>query len=69
MSNVIQFLAAMGSDSGHFSAAEYAANVTGLGLPDAYERALIDRDTGALSVLLRGRESMRCIVWPTEAST
>ncbi len=69
MSNVIQFLAQMGSNAGNLSRTEYAATVTGLGLADAYERALIDRDPGALNVLLGGRESMRCIVWPTEACT
>lgn len=69
MSNVIQFLAAMGSNPGKLSPAEYAATVTRLGLDDAYEQALIDRNPSALNALLGGRESMRCIVWPTEACT
>lgn len=66
MSNVIQFLAEMGSRTGKLSTAEYAATVTSLGFDNAYERALIDRDPAALNELLGGRESMRCIVWPTE---
>ncbi len=68
MSNVIEFLAAMGRRPGTLSAAEFAATVTSLGLDHACERALIDRDVGALNQLLGGREGMRCIVWPTEAS-
>ena len=44
MSHVIQFLAAMGRNTGKLSAVEYAATVSSLGLDRPCERALIDRD-------------------------
>jgi hypothetical protein len=69
MSHVIQFLAAMGSSPGKLSAVEYAATVSSLGFDLPCERALIDRDPATLNELLGGRESMRCIVWPTEGFT
>ena len=69
MSHVIQFLAAMGRNTGKLSAVEYAATVSSLGLDRPCERALIDRDPAALNELLDGRDNMRCIVWPTEGFT
>jgi len=69
MSHVIQFLAAMGSDSGKLSAVEYAATVSSQGFDHPCERALIDREPAALNALLGGRHDMRCIVWPTEGFT
>lgn len=68
MSNVIQFLAEMGSNPGMLSAAGYAANVSALDVDAAQRQALIDKDQSALNGLLGGREKMRCVIWPVEAS-
>lgn len=61
MSNVIQFLEAMGSRPAP-SAAEYAAIVAGLEINDAQRRALLDADHAALNALLDGRAKMYCYV-------
>ena len=68
MSNVIQFLAAMGGGPGKLSAAEYAANVSALDVDAVQRQALMDRDQCALAGLLGGRAEMRCLVWPVEPS-
>jgi hypothetical protein len=67
MSNVIQFLEAMGSNRlTHVSTAEYAATVAALDVDDSQRRALLDRDLDALNGLLGGREEMLCSVWSPE---
>lgn len=68
MSNVIQFLAAMGGSPANLSAAEYWANVSALDVDAAQRQALMDRDQCALSGLLGGRAEMRCLVWPVESA-
>jgi hypothetical protein len=68
MSNVIQFLAAMGGNPDILSAAEYSAIVSALDVDAAQRQALMDRDQCALARLLGGRAEMRCLVWPVEAS-
>lgn len=67
MSNVIQFLEALGSKPAP-SAANYAANVVALDIDVTQRQALLDRDQTALNGLLGGRDEMRCVVWPVEAS-
>jgi hypothetical protein len=56
MSNVIQFLEAMGSKQ--LSAAEYAASVAALEVDAPQRQALLERDQSALNDLLGGRDSM-----------
>lgn len=68
MSNVIQFLAEMGSNPRMLSAAEYAANISALDVDAAQRQALISMDQSALNGLLGGREEMRCVIWPVDAS-
>lgn len=60
MSNAIQFLQSMGSDSAlaRTSVVDYAAAVAALDIDDAQQRALLDRDQAALSGLLGGRARM-----------
>jgi len=65
MSNVIQFLVAMGANP-VMNAAEYAASVVTLDADDLQRQALMERDQDTLNKLLGGREQMRCIVWPVE---
>ena len=69
ISNVIQFLEALGSNAAltKLSAANYAANVAALNVDDAQRQALMDRDQGALNGLLGGRKKMRCMIWAPEA--
>ena len=68
MSNVIQFLEALGSNpaSTRLSAAEYSAAVAALDVEDLERQALVDRDQHALSGLLGGRYEMMCILWPAD---
>ena len=71
MSNVIQFLEALGSNPAltKLSASEYAATVAALDADDAQRKALIDADQAALSGLLGGRQEMSCLVWPADEPT
>lgn len=64
MSNVIQFLEAMGRNPGVHgtSAADYAATVALLEIDGAQQKALLDRNPVALNGLLQGREKMFCMV-------
>ena len=64
MSNVIQFLEAMGRNPGlsRLSAADYAASVAALDLQDEQRDALLTRDQDALNGLLGGRTKMYCYV-------
>lgn len=57
MSNVIQFLEAMGSRPA-LSAVEYAAAVEALDAGTVQRQALLDRDHVALNELLDGRPKM-----------
>ena len=61
MSNVIQFLEAMGRNPA-LSAAEYAATVAALDANDEQRQALLDRDHAALNQLLDGRAKMICMI-------
>lgn len=63
MSNVIQFLEALGSTSVKLSPTEYAMNVATLEVEESHRKALMDRDQDALGTLLGGRPGMRCIIW------
>lgn len=60
MSNVIQFLEAMGRNPGVHgaSAADYAASVALLDIDGAQRQALLARDPWALNGLLEGRAKM-----------
>lgn len=64
MSNVIQFLEAMGRNPGvhGLSAADYAASVALLEIDGAQRQALLDRDHSVLSDLVDGRPRMMCYV-------
>ena len=64
MSNVIQFLEAMGRDPGVHgaSAADYAASVALLEIDGAQQQALLTRNPAALNDLLDGRSRMFCFV-------
>lgn len=64
MSNVIQFLEAMGRNPGvhGLSAADYAASVALLEIDEAQQQALLDRDHAALNDLLEGRPKMMCYI-------
>lgn len=64
MSNVIQFLEAMGRNPAVHgaSAADYAATVALLEIDGAQRRALLDRNAVALSGLLEGRTKMFCMI-------
>lgn len=65
MSNIIQFLEAVGSRPA-LSIAEYAATVAALDTDATQQQALLDRDHAALNRLLAGREKMVCAIWPVE---
>jgi len=59
MSNVIQFLEAMGKTSAaRFSDAEYAAAIAALDVDDAQRQALLTRDHVAINDLLGGRAKL-----------
>jgi len=60
MSNVIQFLEAMGRNPGVHgtSAADFAATVALLEIDGAQQQALLDRNPAALNDLLDGRSTM-----------
>ena len=64
MSNVIQFLEAMGRNPGvhGLSAADYAASVALLEIDGAQQQALLDRNPAALNGLLEGRAKMFCMI-------
>ena len=64
MSNVIQFLEAMGRNPGvhGLSAADYAASVASLEIDDAHRQALLDRDHAVLRDLVDGRPQMMCYI-------
>lgn len=64
MSNVIQFLEALGKDPSlaRFSPDAYAAMVASLDADDSQRQALLDRDHAALSDALGGRRLMFCMV-------
>lgn len=71
MSNVIQFLESLGSNAAltRLSAAEYAATVASLDVHVGQRKALLDRDVDALSGLLGGRETMRCLIFQGESGS
>jgi hypothetical protein len=60
LSNVIQFLEAMGRSP--VSTAEYAASVAALNIDATQQQALLSRDHAALSGLLDGRKKMYFMV-------
>ena len=64
MSNVIQFLEAMGRNPGvhGLSAADYAASVALLEIDGAQQQALLDRNAVAINDLLEGRSRMFLLV-------
>lgn len=66
MSNVIQFLEALGSNPAmtKLSAAQYAATVATVDADDMQRQALLNRDHAALNDLLGGRAEMRCVIFP-----
>lgn len=68
MSNVIQFLEAMGSNPAmtRLSARDYAATVAALDVDAEQRQALVDRDPAALNNLLGGRATMLCTLFPSE---
>lgn len=70
MSNVIQFLEALGSNPAmnRMSPGDYASSVAALDADDSQRQALMNRDHATLNDLLGGREGMRCIVWQVEAN-
>ncbi len=61
MSNVIQFLEAMGRKPA-LSPADYAASVAALEVDDAQRQALLERDHAGLNELLDGRVKMFCVI-------
>jgi len=67
MSDVIQFLEAMGRNPAR-STADYAAAVVGLDLDDTQREALLNRDHYALGKLLGGRGNARCVLLTPETS-
>lgn len=71
MSNAIQFLESLGSNAAltRLSAVEYAATVASLDVHAGHRQALLDRDADALSGLLGGRETMRCLIFQGEGLT
>lgn len=64
MSNVIRFLAALGSNA--LSAAEYFSTVSLLDIDAKDRQALARRDHHALSEALGGRETMRCLIFSND---
>ena len=64
MSNVIQFLEAMGRNPGvhGLSAADYAASVALLEIDGAQREALLTRNPAALNDLLEGRSKMFLLI-------
>ncbi len=63
MSNVIQFLEALGQNP---APADYAAAVAALDIDEAQRQALLDRDLATLNDLLGGRGKVYCVVVPAE---
>ena len=63
MSNAIQFLEALGSNSARLSVAEYELILASLEIEEEQRTALLDRDRDALGTLLGPRPGMRCIIW------
>ena len=63
MSNAIQFLEALGSNSTRLSVAEYELSVASLEIEERQRIALLDRDQEALGTLLGARLGMRCLIW------
>ena len=63
MSNVIQFLEALGQNP---APADYAAAVAALDIDEAQRQALLDCDHAALNDLLGGRGKVYCLVVPAE---
>lgn len=64
MSNVIRFLAAVGSNP--LSPAEYCSTVSLLDVDAKERQALARRDHRALSEALGGRETMRCLIFSND---
>lgn len=63
MSNVIQFLEALGNNAEQLTHADYARKVALLDIGERQRKALMDRDQEALASLLGARSGMRCIIW------
>jgi hypothetical protein len=63
MSNVIQFLEALGQNP---APADYAAAVAALDIDEAQRQALLNRDHARLNDLLGGRSKVYCVVVPAE---
>jgi hypothetical protein len=68
MSNVIQFLEAMGKDAtlSNMSAEEYATAVKALNVDDQAQHALLNRDSTELNNTLGGRVKMMMVLVPAE---
>jgi hypothetical protein len=68
MSNVIQFLEAMGKDAtlSTMSPEEYTAAVNALNADDQAQHALLNRDQNALNNFLGGRTKMMMMLAPAE---
>jgi hypothetical protein len=68
MSNVIQFLEAMGKDAAlsNMSPQEYATAVNALNVDDQAQHALLNRDHESLNSLLGGRMKMMMMLAPAE---
>jgi hypothetical protein len=68
MSNVIQFLEAMGKDAtlSSMSPEEYATAVNALNVDDQAHHALLNRDHESLSSVLGGRMKMMMMLAPAE---
>ena len=68
MSNVIQFLESMGKNAvlSNMSPEEYTTAVKALGVDDAAQHALLNRDQNALNNSLGGRIKMMMVLVPAE---
>lgn len=66
MSNVVQFLEALGRNPQPLSADEFVQVVTSAALEPGVQQALLDRDADALNQLLGGRLSVMCMIVPAE---
>lgn len=68
MSNLIQFLERLGSDTrlANMSETDYLAAIDAASLDDAPKQALRSRDAGTLNDLAGGRLRMMCILFPAE---
>ncbi|QNP39487.1 hypothetical protein [Lysobacter solisilvae (ex Woo and Kim 2020)] len=63
MSNVVQFLEALGASPNQISGANYASAVAAAKLDAAAHEALVARDQDGLNRAISGRAAMRCFVF------